>query len=251
MKKFLAIILGVLICLSVSMFTACNSTTFDGKYQETSATTISSFSEQVDESGNEDLDYASGIKTFMDLEIGADGQTMHTKNTMYFSLKDGEIAMQGNVSVKAKALGFSISTTAKIYYSDGYLYYNGKAMGITAKYKQAMNIEELIGQYGSGNGLSQIKLSDALIEYNSDTTKFYIETGDDITKIKIDYQAEGIKMKMYFIFNESYILQAFKIDMQSSFDGTTIKGTIYAEQWDGEVTLPSNLDSYADEMPAL
>ena len=60
MKKLLAVVLGLVMCLSVSMLAACGSA-FDGDYKETDASSVSAFAEKVDEAGLESISYESPL----------------------------------------------------------------------------------------------------------------------------------------------------------------------------------------------
>jgi len=249
MKKLLAVVLGVVMCLSVSLLAACGSA-FDGDYKETSAASVSEFAAKVDEAGLDDISYGSGIKTYLEFETSGDGESMSIKNTMYFALKDNKLAMNGDVSGKVKSSTTNMDVNAKIYYSDGYMYYNGKYMNIDAKFKQAMGIEELIGSYGETGSLSQVKLSDAVVQYTSDTTRFYMTTDNNgVTKIRLNVQSEYGKIAIYYIFGSDYALQGFKMEIETNFEGAKVKGTMYAEPWNGNINLPSDLASYPEGNP--
>ena len=243
MKKLLAVVLGLVMCLSVSMLAACGSA-FDGDYKETDASSVSAFAEKVDEAGLESISYESGIKTYIEFKGSSIEGNFNIKNTMYFGLKDNKLAMNGEVA--------SDEMNAKVYYADGYMYFNGKYDNVTAKFKQEMGIEELIGSYGETDSLSQINLSDAIAQYSSENVKFYMATEKGVTKIKLEVKSTYGNVSIYYIFNaDNYALQGFKMDMESNFEGFKMKGTMYAESWNGNINLPSDLASYPEGIPFM
>ncbi len=262
-KKILAVVMGVLLVLSAGLFTACGSD-FDGKYTECTKEQVELYANSVVEN---EIDYSvTGVKLSVNMEIRSGENYSKLTTELKSRYKDESLQAALTMTVTGKTEDEDSYAEKNAYYTDGYLYTNGKEVenGVEEqdkKLKFAMPVFsfeaiDLVANLGLSNGMpTDLTILEAIREYEDVVgVKFYMdETDKDMTKIKIsipkpeDNSSEGYG-DIYFLFNGAKNLIGVKVDIRAEWTTSGKTNSVYSgasvELHDRKVKLPKDLDTY-------
>lgn len=265
MKKFVNVILSVILSLSLLAFTACdgsdNANVFEADYKEASVAELASIATDVDaSSASDEIDFNSGVKIVLDVDV------MGTKAQMEMKTKkaDDELLMQGSVLTKTSYGNSNLEITGDIYYKAGKLYSNSTTKTsiadtvvseTTNKSKMTTTLEEYLDGF---TDISMIELDfEEAIENFEDTenVKFFLAKSKSKTNVKMEitnYTEDETTLNgsIVFAFDKNYKLIGYLIDVTinaPNFLGAseTYKTYMSVEPYSGDVTIPTDLDTYA------
>ena len=282
MKKLLACLLSIVLLVGVLTSFGCSSA-FDGNYEEVDKNTVVAYAEQFETTDSTSIDFAKGVQMKLEFKGEAGGISSipgaPVGNVSFDINFDSKVATQNEellvsskMQMKVSAAGQSQNGNAEVWYKDGYGYIKVNSAGQEIKYKQAMEFNEalfgggLAGDLGGGldgdiesDSFSEIfKMYDlnvllANIDELDENAKFYMETTEDGTKIKIEAQTviegEPSKMLIVLVFDAQKVLTACKIEtsLTMNYDGMSMNADIKLtiEEFEGQINLPSDLSNYS------
>lgn len=254
MKKLLAFITCLVLAMGLMAMAACGGgeedATFKGNYQQINRAAATAFAEEVQSDSD-----VFGFKTGMELKFNMEGGSGDEYFYMEYDLKcASENGMPSKMagSTVMKMGGFTVK--GNVYYTDGYMYVN--SMG--QKIKMAMDYDEYIEeQMGMGGASALMSIQDVLeyvgeeAETSVGNIKIYLDQGETVNKLKIEFKGFDMgDMKIdgayYFVYNTNGELTAFKTDAKMTIDGYKTSFYMVAKAFDGNISLPSNLDTYIE-----
>ncbi len=253
MKKFLTIMLSVIMLLSIVVTSGCKKDIFSGNYQK--------------------LNEVDSMRVFNNINTNINWKTGYSIN--YYKSQDfweGEVFIEGEMTTSLfndKAVGewtlkqtkedvtattIEEKTTMTTYLYDGiYTYKTIELSGKTQKTKGT------VGAYSYYNCFDKIisKLDlnrrivskiDGLLKYSLDK-EYYLDEDEEILKLRIEGEFEQLNIvfdkKINNIVAAKYEYKEIR-ENSSTGEKTENKTEFDIEKWDGEITYPSDIDEYID-----
>ncbi len=249
MKKLLALMLVLSLCVSTALFTACGSSTFKGNYKETTAEEVTTFMAEIAEDG-EEIDILSGVKIVIKADMPMGEETMKVDASMSLTEEEeGKYALTSNYYVK---MG-ETEADMDVVYKDGVSYTNIKTKGAEAKIKATQDIDDALNSLEALEMAFEYDLDMALeMAAQYEGVKIYMDKGEDGAKIKVSgkIEDEGSKgdIELIFVYNAQNKLIASSITMNAemTYEGETVKTSMTAtvEPWSGKISAPSDASDY-------
>jgi len=240
MRKFLALILTLILCFSVGTMTACGD-----NYQEASAQELMQIAELMDENETEDpvsFGTGTGYKLTMDMSMAYGGESFESDIDLVVA-KVGD-DYQLSMVVDAGAEGIITS-----YYKEGYLYSSANYDGTTVKTKTSYSFDETVTEMLEQVNEALFELDDLIEEmsYMGEYLKCYIDRTGENTKVKVEvnFSESGytIEMTAKYEIDANYRLVSYSYDM--SMMGMEITCSI--SPYSGTINFPADLDTYVTE----
>ncbi len=256
MKKLLTTFLCLVLTLSIVLAsTGCKdgelsieSALFNGNYVQVEASEITAFNESVAET-EKMLNFANGVKfEYVENEYEDDE---YEKERVYFETKMDEqiLVLAGRISEEEKDDGRELNESSDIYYVYDTLFVNN---GLT---KESYQIG-LMQYFNRALSRLETLTFDLVVQKysNINGVKFYKEEVDGNTKIKLEFEHiedadEKVTGKILFTYNAQKQLVALNVELieqeKELFESDEYEHIIINfEAFNGDITLPSDLESY-------
>ena len=280
MKKFLAILLGIVMCFGATALVGCGSQ-FDGNYKEVDATQLETFAASAAEAETKEVSL-DGAKLVMSME-SIDGEE-YTKTSMDVTLKvsDDVLQLAGSMKSDMKSESYinegeyeTMKTDAKVYmpgdgfmYTDGSMEMAGEKESVKVKTPMPFSIETYISMQGANVQMDVADIIEATGVYEDENVKFYLDDAGEGQgkkfKVVVDvndeegvrgedgYYKTSVKAEYYVIMDKDYNVTAFKVTGEINTvyqdDGveesslTKVSATV--ELWDGEIEFPEGMTDW-------
>ncbi len=271
MKKLLSILTCVVLSLSMIFAIGCGgeSAAFKGDYKEASKEEIALLAAEFDAvEDSSEVDFSKGVKmefyssTDVDGGIGDSG-TLDMEMNFYSIYKESGLQMSGDMSMKYKGDNAPDDEKVEFYYKDGTSYVAVGDMKVATKVDSDDFIDDNFGEaFASLEELDDV--IEEFLAYGNDA-KYSIDKNEENIKVKFEYNGSikqnqlGVSIDMdmettyIFVFDAvtkkliAYKAEVFA-DFTSTASGQSYSGknatTLVIEPWQGEVELPSDLDTY-------
>jgi len=275
MKKFLCLIMGILLIMSSVLFVACdkNNGDLETKQSETAAPTDTETetqaSEEIEtlENGSivvEDVAGKSAYQAYLDAsDVDMTNYTVKTTTlsvTEYGASKtvstvNVDLYVDGELIYMVTSSPDTPFMSSEMWYADGYLYVNAD----DEKYKEEMSYEDFVFMYLSESAddmdFAEEDFAEAIIAKNKDGSYSVIidmsELGDDIYSEDEDVGTYTITCEMIFDKNGELSCTVVSYEAAMEMDGVTVyTSNISSAEISAigttEVTLPEDIDSYEE-----
>ena len=261
LKKILAVVLGLVLCLGMTMMVGCGDPSFSGNYVEADSNTITTFSESVqqaeDEGASQSVDFNAGVKA----KVYVETEDVKLTSDYTMALVGDTFKLEGNLDVQLKMIygGYNVKTITKgkFWYADNYMFMDANATSVigsvsetvAVKGKMPMAIEDVLAEYGGGEDLEVSPLVEYLQYVESEHVKFYIDDGEENKKIKIVFDdlveaGEKIDGTVIIVYDTEYNVIATSVDLTSTLtyggETQTIVTRVSIVPYDGEINVPAD-----------
>lgn len=142
-------------------------------------------------------------------------------------------------------------TTVKgdVYYSNGFIYMNQSGRKIKMAYDYDAYLSEMVGSGSAALITIQDVIAYVGAENSVGSIKVYLDRGETVSKFKVEFNEfvlGGVKTdgEYYFVYDADGKLAAYKTDVKMTVSGTEASLYAVAKAYDGEISLPSDLDTY-------
>ena len=275
MKRFLCLIMGILLIMSSVLFVGCDNDNGDTetKQSETASPTLtetetqaseeietledgsivvedvagkSAYQAYLDSSDADITNYTEKITTLAVTEYGA-SKTVSTVNADLYV--DGELTYMVTSSPDTPFM------SSEMWYADGYLYVNSNG----EKYKEEMSYEDFVFMYLSESlddtDLSEEHFNDAIISKDTDGNySVIIDLSESLSDIYFEEEDAGtytITYEMIYDMDGELKCTVVSYEATMEMDGVTvctsnISSTEISAIGTTEVTLPEDIDSYEE-----
>ncbi len=257
MKKLLTTILCLVLSFCIVLAVGCNdgksitSAVFNGDYVEVKASDITAFNQSVAQT-EKALDITKGVK-FEYVENEIDDNEYEKENVSFkTAIVDGKLLLAGTTSEDEKDDGKTFTENCEVYYDGETLYLNN--IGLAKK--ESRNVSLITYFNRAMQQLNRFTLDNVVARYsNLNGVKFYQETTDGLTKIKLEFENiedhdEKTTGKILFTYDAQMTLVAINVEVieqELGFgDNEYEEIIINIEAWNGEITLPTDLGAYTE-----
>ena len=260
-KKILAVVLGLVLCLGMTMMVGCGDSAFSGNYVEADSNTITTFSESVqqaeDEGASQKVDFNAGVRAKVYMET--EGMKLTSDYTM--ALVDDTFKLAGNLDMQMEmdygGVASKNITKGKFWYADSYMFMDANATSVLGdnsttvalKGKMPMDIEEVLLTYGGGEQLETLPLAEYVQYVESEHVKFYIDNESENKKVKIVFDnlvedGDQIDGTIIFVYDVDFNLIATSMDLTTTItyggETETFITRISVEPFDGAINVPAD-----------
>ncbi len=245
MKKFLCVVLSLLVLSSLVLFGGCSKKdAFSGNYKEVDKSDVIDVINYFTEREENLIDWSNGVHITAFQKSNAYEMTMESKivSSVFDSAKG-----VCETSIKIKSEGRTEKT--KIVYDGVYMYKEVELAGTSQKTKGRVAFNQVYDFTDLDDFDDSIGEALSIAVEEEYTTKFYLDKGEDKTKLKIEsyYLEIGYGEETvvgYFIFDKFYNLQAVKMEMTASYGDNESEMEVVIEKWSGKISAPSNAEDY-------
>ncbi len=265
MKKLLTTILCFVLALSIVPAMGCDNSVFNANYQQVQASEITAFNSSLGGESNEIMGNGIKIEMSSNEHEANEYEKFNLSYQMIVEKVDGKdvTKLSGKINEEEKENGKLEKEQSELYYDGQTLYSYTKTEGkaVNGEFKYKMDVPS-ISQYIAGitelfrtNNSGYMSLDSVMAKYASDNgVKFFMETTDNGTKIKIEFTEledddmdEIINGKVYFVYDANKVLTALKVEIKetSLFDKNEYEEiNVNVEAWSGNISAPKDLDKY-------
>lgn len=257
-KKILAVVLGLVLCLGMTMMVGCGDSAFSGNYVEADSNTIATFSESVqqaeDEGASQKVDFNAGVRA----KVYIESEDVKLTSDYTMALVDDTFKLAGNLDMQMEmdygGVASKNITKGKFWYADSYMFMDANATSVLGdnsttvalKGKMPMNIEKVLLTFGGGEKLETLPLAEYIQYVESEHVKFYIDDGEENKKIKIvfDDSVEYGDGTIIIVYDTDFNVIATSMDLTTTVtDGgetKTFVTRISVEPFDGAINVPAD-----------
>ena len=262
MKKFINVLLSLILALSLLVFTACDENTgniFEADYKEASVAELATLVNSVDASTNGDeVNFNDGVKLVLNANIMGTTIQMDLKTQK----TEDDLLMEGSVLTAATYATYTNEIQGKVYYKGGYLYTDSSSSVKLddqvisqefSKTKQAYTLDEYLEVF-TELSIIELDIEEMLDQFEeTENVKYYVAKTNTKTNVKIEitnFSEDGttVNGSVVFVFDANYKLIGYMMDatISATYFGETETYNTYMsfEPWSGTVNIPSDLSDY-------
>ncbi len=269
MKKLLTLFLCLVLTLSLALVAGCNddkNSSFGGDYKEATKEEVLAFASDIEESAYE-IDFSKGISLNAQISSSSSEGSTEVEMSLKSLLKDGSFKMAGVINGTESGVveGETIEESGVygLYYDANKYYYYEKEDGEETKTVKELDYQDVLplANMNFGYALSNIKSLNIMIERQfamyGDGVEYSMEATETSTKIKIAFNGDveqggatgSADVEVVFVFDANKQLVGFSMESEVSgshpdYGEMTNVVSLTIEAFDGEIELPSDLDSY-------
>ena len=258
MKKILSVLLVAILAIGCFALVGCGDATFGGNYEEATAQDVQSFANEAAlAQGKDEINLADGYELYIDITMPQSLSPMNMAIDAELDMKiksvEGSIQMAGTMKMDMSGPQISQKMNGSTYWVDGMCYESGNVTqnmaGQSASGYQKIKydlpeFEDVFGMYAAfADGLD----FEGLVEMSIINEAIGISMVRDENGTKIKFvipENENVSGEVVLVFDADYNVTSMKYDIETRVGEDVMSLVMTYKPFNGNVSLPSDLDSY-------